>query len=69
MFLYPSSLDKKQKQEFEDIVNDYLHQIFTSKPLTEFQFRNILSVLKYKEMRIFLSKFIYQKKFFDVIFK
>jgi len=55
--------DKKHKEEIGNLVNDYLRQILTSRPMKDLQRKNMLVILKSREARCHLSKLIFQSKF------
>jgi hypothetical protein len=50
----------------ENLISDYLRQIFTSNTLTDTERKNILGILKFREARTYLSRLIFQSKFKEV---
>ena len=50
----------------ENIINDYLRQIFTSGALTENERKNMLGILKIRDVRSHLAKVAFQCKFKEV---
>ena len=53
-------------EEIENILNDYMRQIFTSKPLSENDRKIIFNYIKIREARSYLAKIIFQSKFKEV---